>query len=578
MRVHKGTAVIVGAAVLALGLAACSSSKSSGSSGSSGSTSKPTGTLIYGEGTTATENLMPLISAGNVTSAANIEARTLDGAFRSAPDISFQADPDQITSATSALVDGQQVVDFKINPKAVWADGQPITAADYIFSWQMQKSTDPTKGGCAALLSETGFDQIESGVAVSDKEVKFTFIKDKPFSDWKSLFSGPSGIILSKHVMDKGSATADCAYITAGWPIAGGIPLGAQNGPWLLLASGVDAANKVVTLTPNPKYWGAAPKLARIVYDNVGSDSDTNVKALQNNEVNMIYPQPQLDLIANLKKLTNVTTEINFGVQFEHLDFNTKDPLLSKLPIRQAIAYAIDRKSLVAATVGQFSDKAQVLGNRLLMNTQTGYTNNGTDYDTQNVAKAKSLLEGAGAVMGSDGYYSIGGKELAFNVITTQNNALRDQTITNIAQQVKAAGIKLTEQPDADIFAGPEKPASLAAEGFQIALFAWSGTPALSSNNPIYLSASISGANAQNYSQGSDPVVDAALQKLATSTSTSDELAAANAADKQLWTDMYTLPLYQKPTLLAFDNKFKGIADNGTSAGPLWNSDTFSGS
>jgi peptide/nickel transport system substrate-binding protein len=578
VRVHKGTAVIVGAAVLALGLAACSSSKSSGSSGSSGSSAKPTGSLVFGESTDFPENFMPLISAGNATSTANIEGRVLNGAFRSAPDISFQTDPDQITSATSSLVNGQQVVDIKINPKAIWADGQPITANDYIFTWQDQKSSDPAKGGCAALLSTTGFNQIESGTAVSDKEVKFTFINGQPYSDWKALFSGPSGFILSKHIMDKGSPTANCAYITAGWPIAGGIPLGAQNGPWMLQASGVDAKDKVVTLQPNPKYWGAQPKLARIVYDNIGSDSDTNVKALQNNEVNMIYPQPQLDLVANLKKLTNVNTTINFGVDFEHLDFNTKDALLAHPEVRQAIAYAIDRKSLVSATVGQFSDKASVLGNRLLVTNQTGYVDNSGPYNSQDVAKAKSLLEGIGAKMGSDGYYSLNGKELSFTVITTQNNPLRDQTITNLAQQVKAAGIKLTESADADIFGDTSKPASLAAEGFQIALFAWVGTPAISSNNAIYQSPAVSGANGQNYSQGSDSAVDAQLQKLATATTSSDEIAAANAADKLLWNDMFTLPLYQKPTLLAYDNKYKGIADNATSAGPLWNSDLFTAS
>jgi len=292
----------------------------------------------------------------------------------------------------------------------------------------------------------------------------------------------------------------------------------------------------------------------------------------------MIYPQPQLDLVKNLQALSGVTTEVNFGVNFEHLDFNTKDPLLAHPEVRQAIAYAIDRKALVSATVGQFSDKASVLGNRLLVTNQTGYVDNSGAYSTQDVAKAKSLLEGIGAKMGSDGYYSIGGKELSFTVITTKNNPLRDQTITNLAQQVKAAGIKLTESADADIFGDTSKPDSLAAEGFQIALFAWVGTPAISSNNAIYLSPAVSGANGQNYSQGSDSAVDAQLQKLATATTSSDEIAAANAADKLLWSDMFTLPLYQKPTLLAYDNKYKGIADNATSAGPLWNSDLFTAS
>jgi glutathione transport system substrate-binding protein len=39
---------------------------------------------------------------------------------------------------------------------------------------------------------------------------------------------------------------------------------------------------------------------------------------------------------------------------------------------------------------------------------------------------------------------------------------------------------------------------------------------------------------------------------------------------------MATLPLYQKPTLIAFDQNVKGVGDNSTQVGPMWNSDTWS--
>ena len=574
MRVHTGKAVLVGITAAALAITGCSSTKST--SGGGGHTG---GTLIWGEATAFPENLMPLISAGNATSVANMEVRVLDGAYKTTPQTSFVADNDQIDSATSTMVNGQQVVDFKINPKAVWADGVPITADDYIYSAEAQKSTDPTKGGCAALISEVGFDQIASSTAVSSKEVQFTFAKGKPFVDWQSLFAVPSGIILSKHVMQPAGgpfdAKAACDYITKGWPIAGGIPLGAQNGPWLIEASNINVSAKTLTLVHNPKYWGAMPKLDKLVSAYVGSDSDTNVKALQNQEVNVIYPQPQLDLVANLQKLSGVTTQISFGPAFEHIDFNTKDPLLKHKEIRQAIAYAIDRKALVDATVGKFSDKASVLGNRLILGNQTGYEDHSGDYATQNVAKAKSLLEGIGCTMGGDGIYTCFGKKLSFKVSTTLHNPLRDQTITTMAQQVSAAGIQLTEAATKDLFAGPDKPTSLAAEGFQIALFAWVGTPAISSNAPIYLSLA-AGGQGQNYSQGGTPEIDAAINAMSSAVDTATEIAQANAADKLLWDQMFTLPLYQKPTLIAFDSNVQGIADNSTSAGPLWNSETFS--
>jgi peptide/nickel transport system substrate-binding protein len=38
---------------------------------------------------------------------------------------------------------------------------------------------------------------------------------------------------------------------------------------------------------------------------------------------------------------------------------------------------------------------------------------------------------------------------------------------------------------------------------------------------------------------------------------------------------MFTLPLYQKPTFLAYSSNFTGIDDNASLFGPLWNSNTF---
>lgn len=576
MRVHKGAAALICATVAAVVVAGCASSGGGkNNSGKSGS-AKSGGSLIYGESTDYPENLMPLISAGNSTAVANLEVRLLNGPFRTTPQFNYEADPDQVTGQpTSEVQNGQQVVTYKINPKAVWDDGTKITAADYIYTWESQKSADPKSGGCAALLGTTGYDQMDSVKQGSDDHtVVVTYKKGESFPDWQAMFSP----LLSKHIFQPGTgafdAKASCDYITKGWPTADGIPAGASNGPWILKKSDINVQGKSFKLTHNPKYWGAAPHLDTLVDAYVGSDADTNVKALQNQEVNMIYPQPQLDLVANLQKLSGVTTEINFGLSFEHLDFNVKDPLLAHKEIRQAIAYGIDRPALVQATVGKFSDKAKILDSRLLVANQQGYEAHGTQYDQQNVQKAQQLLESIGAKKGSDGYYALNGKELSFKIMTTQNNPLRDQTIQTIASQLKPVGIKITEFANPDIFAGANKPTSLVSEGFQIALFAWVGGPNISANESIYLSPAGGGVG-QNYTQGGTPQIDAALKNMATATSHEDEVKYANEADKLLWDQMYTLPLYQKPTLLAFDSNYTGIGDNASNAGPLWNSETF---
>jgi len=131
-------------------------------------------------------------------------------------------------------------------------------------------------------------------------------------------------------------------------------------------------AGKDLTLVPNDKYWGAKPHLDSIVYHFI-TDSSQQVPALQNKEVDMIYPQPQLDQVNATKQITDVNSEINFGPQFEHIDLNVKTPGLDDLVVRQAIATAIDRPKLVQRTVAQFSSKAKILNNRMFVTNQPEY-------------------------------------------------------------------------------------------------------------------------------------------------------------------------------------------------------------
>jgi peptide/nickel transport system substrate-binding protein len=569
VKVRKGVALLAPAVVLMLGAAACGGSSDNNSGNGGGA--KTGGRLIYGYETKFPGNLFPLISAGNSVATAYMEVRVMPSPTQYTPDFKVVRDPELLTAdPTSETKNGKQVVTYHLNPNAVWNDGQPLDAKDFKFSWNLQKSSDPAKGGCPDLLGTTGYDQIES-VEGSDNDKTVTITFSKPYSDWLSLYNGQ---LFPAHTMDKGDPKALCQEIKTGWPTAGGIPVSA--GPWNIEKAHVDTGKQVITLTPNPKYWGAKPKLDQLIYQAIGSEAGVNVKAMKSGEVQVIYPQPQLDLVKNLKALEpDVATKISFGLSFEHLDFNTRNKNLADINVRKAIATAIDRPGLVAATVGQFDNRAQVDNNRFYVNNQPPYKDNsGGLYDKGDPAKAKQMLEAAGYKLGGDGIYAKNGSRLSFDTITTVANPLREQTIDVLTSQLKQAGIEIKKDLDPDIFEDKSKPKSLEAGGFDIALFAWVSSPFVSGNVSIYQSVK-GDSQGQNYTHGNDPKVDDLLSQMTQEVDPTKQADLANQADTQLWSNLFTLPLYQKPTLLAYSTAFTGIDENATNSGPLWNSEKF---
>lgn len=528
------------------------------------------GTLVYAHGSQFPENLSPLTGEGGSSAAVvGVMIRLLPAPFRTLPDYTIEPDDDLLAAEpTLEETAAGQVVTYEVNPDAVWSDGTAITVDDFEFTWRLQRSSDPADGGCASLISTIGYDQIESvQPGQGDNTVVVTY--SSPFPDWKSLFQ-----LYPAHVMDRGDDAANCAATTRGWPIAAGLPADISGGPWQLEAENIDVGEQTMTLTPNPEWYGDGPLLERLVYKTLGTEvPGVAVAALRSGEVNLITSQPQPDLVDAVRQLgPDITSEVTFGLSFQHLDMNTADVHLGKPEVRRAFALALDRTALVAATAGAFDDRAQVLNNRFYVNTQPEYRDNAPpQYQSQDIAGAQVLLESVGYVPGPDGVYTHPQDgQLRLTMSTLPNNPLFEQTIDLASAQVAEAGFAITKLIDPDIFAGADRPTSLESRGFDIALFAWTSSPYVSGFVEIYRS-----GGGQNYAGDSNTEVDALLEQL--STEVDPEVAAdlANRADALLWADMVTLPLYQNPTLTAWSSDFEGIVPNATTAGPLWNSDEF---
>jgi peptide/nickel transport system substrate-binding protein len=500
------------------------------------------GTLTYGADQEPT-GFNANTSKDNNTAVKHVTVQVLPSAFRAAPDFRPVLNSDLLDSAELTKADPEVVV-YKLRRDAVWDDGTPISARDFAYAWRQQNGRDAPANDVA---STTGYEDIAS-VAGSEGGRTVTVTFASPFSDWRSLFTD----MLPAHVAERAAGGWNHAF-DDGLPVSGG--------PFALRRY---QPGRSLTLVRNTRYWAQAAKLDQIVFRFL-PESAAQPAALRNREVDMIYPQPQLDLVQQVRQQPDVRTELSFGLSFEHLDFNFRNEHLQDLRVRQAFAFAIDREQIVERTVAQFDPKASVLGNRIWLSGQPHHVDQSGAFARRDLRRARQLLRAVGYAPGPDGVMAKGGRKLALRISTTAGNALREQQLVLIKSQAGEAGFELRiRNAPASTFFGRWLP-----DGeFDIANFAWVGTPfVISSNKAIYGAGSDS-----NYGDYRNARITRLFDQAIAEPDGARSAELGNQVDAQLWADMATLPLYQKPTFIAYRDTFGNIHDNPTEDGPFWNS------
>src|SRR5258708_29089153 len=187
-------------------------------------------------------------------------------------------------------------------------------------------------------------------VTGSDGGKTVTVVYKTPFTDWKLHF----GPLYPAHIAkEHGDLATSWKWLDANVPTYSG-------GPYVISDFQKDTS---VTETPNPKWYGKVkPKLDKVVF-RIITDQSQEVPALQNNEVQAIYPQPNGDMVNQVKSVNGVQYTLGKGLTWEHLDLNLKNTALADVKLRQAIFTAINRKDIIDKTIGQFVPGAPPLNN-----------------------------------------------------------------------------------------------------------------------------------------------------------------------------------------------------------------------
>ena len=197
------------------------------------------------------------------------------------------------------------------------------------------------------------------------------------------------------------------------------------------------------------------------------------------------------------------------------------------------------------------------------MQNQSEYEDNWGKY-THDPAKAQELLEGEGCEKGDDGIYVCDGERLSFEFTSTAGNALRELTFEVMQEQVKESGIELKSAfGDAAVVFGNKV---LVAGNFDLFLFAWVGDPDPAGSVEIWKC-----EGSQNFTGYCNEEASEFLEASDTYLDNTQRAEAMNAADALMSEDVPTIPMYQKPTILAYNTKVHGLVDNPTQQGFAWN-------
>lgn len=196
-------------------------------------------------------------------------------------------------------------------------------------------------------------------------------------------------------------------------------------------------------------YWGEKPKLARITFRFI-PDATTRMLALQSGEVDLIYevPKESAEEITSNSDLQLITSEVG---AYEALYFNIHGPadydLGQDIAVRQAVAYAIDKESIVT---GVWRGNAEV-SNTMIPPGILGSSGDMIEGTTFDLDQAKQILEEAGWVEGSDGIREKDGRALKLTMIVGFPSAEVHKPMPELVQaQLKDAGIdmEIVQTPD----------------------------------------------------------------------------------------------------------------------------------
>ncbi len=429
----------------------------------------------------------------------------------------------------------------------IWSDGQPITSADFKFTYEMY--INPKN----AVSTTYPYSKLASIETPDARTVVMKFAE--PFAPWLSFWKALLPEHILKPVFDKDGTLDNAPWNKA--PTVGAGPFVFSE--W--------QSGSFLRFVRNDKYWGKKANLDEI-FIRIVPDDASQVAALKTGDgdlgIFIAYP----DIPALEQAGVNIVS-VNSGYS-EGLYFNLGDkghPALKDVRVRQALAYGIDRFKMAKDLLLGKTQPGASLWDKM------PYVDPSLKPYPYDPAKAKQLLDEAGWTMGADGVREKDGVKLDLRYGTTTRD-VRQNAQAIIQQELASIGVKVELlNYDSDIFFASYADKGPTYSG-ALDIYEWSDVPTAFPDPDIayWLCSEIpsdqnpQGVNAQFLC---DKKLDGLFQVQTTQVDFNQRVATFHQITKLMYDQVYWLSLWLDPDIWALSKRLEGVKLSG--ATPFYN-------